>query len=282
LTDTNQQQLTAWIGQPLHGRDGDKIGTISDIYMDEDTGQPEWLAVTTGMFGTRVSFVPLREASTSGDELRVPYDKSTVKDAPNAEADGRLSQEEEGRLYQHYGLPYSEERSDSGLPDGGRRDVARDVDARGGDVQVDADRGTVGHDTSGPTTDDAMTRSEEELRVGTTSREAGRVRLRKWIETEQVTTTVPVSRERVSIEREPITDANVDRATSGPELSTEEHEVVLHEEQVVVDKQVVPKERIRLGKEAVQDEQQVGAEVQKERIEVEGDVDPDAERRARG
>jgi len=277
LTDTNQQQLTGWIGQSLHGRDGDKIGTITDIYMDEDTGQPEWLAVTTGMFGTRVSFVPLREASTSGDELRVPYDKSTVKDAPNAEADGRLSQEEEGRLYQHYGLPYSEQRSDSGLPDGGRGQATYETR---GDVDRDADaRGKVGHDTSGPTTDDAMTRSEEELRVGTTSREAGRVRLRKWIETEQVSTTVPVRREEVRIEREPITDANVDRATSGPALSTEEHEVVLHEEQAVVDKDVVAKERIRLDKETVTEQREVNAELQKERIEVEGDVDPDVERR---
>ena len=96
-----------------------------------------------------------------------------------------------------------------------------------------------------------MTRSEEELRVGTTERERGRARLRKYVVTEQVERTVPVRREEVRVEREPITDANVDQAMDGPEISEEEHEVVLHEEEAVVEKRVVPKERVRLDKETV-------------------------------
>src|SRR5436305_8484617 len=94
-------------------------------------------------------------------------------------------------------------------------------------------RGTVGHDTSGPTTDDAMTRSEERLNVGTRSEEAGRARLRKYVVTEQQEVTVPVSREEVRLEREPITDANIDRATDGPDISEEEHEVTLTAERPV-------------------------------------------------
>ena len=86
--------------------------------MDAETGKPEWLAVKTGMFGSKVSFVPIAEASEAGGDVRVPYDKQQVKDAPNAEADGELSQEEEASLYSHYGLDYSEARSDSGLPQG--------------------------------------------------------------------------------------------------------------------------------------------------------------------
>ena len=78
---------------------------------------------------------------------------------------------------------------------------------------------TVGHDTSGPTTDDAMTRSEEELRVGRTQRESGRARLVKHVVTENVTQTVPVSREEVRIEREPITDANRGDATAGGDIT---------------------------------------------------------------
>ncbi len=93
--------------------------------------------------------------------------------------------------------------------------------------------GTEGHDTSGPTTDDAMTRSEERLNVGTEKQETGRVRLRKHVVTENVTTTVPVSHEEVILEREPITDANSGDATAGPELSDEEHEVILHPNQPV-------------------------------------------------
>ena len=229
------------IGRTLVSTDGDKIGRIADVYLDDQTDAPEWLAVTTGLFGSRVSFVPLTEATTAGDDVAVPYSKDHVKDAPNAEADGHLSEQEEEALYRHYGRGH----------------------------RVSGAEGTVGHDTSGPTTDSAMTRSEEELEVGKVQREAGRVRLRKHVVTEQVQTTVPVQREEVVVEREPITEGNIDHAMDGPEISSEEHEVVLHEEEVVVNKQAVPKERVRLDKQTVVEDEQVGAELRKEQIEVE-------------
>jgi uncharacterized protein (TIGR02271 family) len=115
-----------------------------------------------------------------------------------------------------------------------------------------------------------MTRSEEELRVGTQQREAGRARLRKYIVTEQVTQTVPVRHEEVRVEREPITDANRDRALSGADISEEEHEVVLHEEEPVVEKRTVPKERVRLDTETVTEDRELSEEIRKERIETEG------------
>jgi uncharacterized protein (TIGR02271 family) len=123
---------------------------------------------------------------------------------------------------------------------------------------------------SGPNTDEAMTRSEEELRVGTRQREAGRVRLRKYVVTEMQTRTVPVQREEVRVEREPVTDANVDDALQGPEISEEEHEVVLHEEEPVVEKRTVPKERVRLDTETVSEEAEVSEEVRKEQIDTDG------------
>ena len=255
MTMTGIEGLRDWRGRTVVGSDGGKIGKVADIYLDEQTEQPEWLAVTTGLFGGRVSFIPLAQATAQGGEVAVPFTKETVKDAPHAEADGRLSQDEEAAIYRHYGLEYSENRSDTGLPEGDR-----------------TPSGTVGHDTSGPTTDTAMTRSEEELRVGKVSREAGRARLRKWVETEHVTETVPVAREEVRIEREPITEANVDRALDGPAISEEEHEVVLHEEQAVASKEAVPKERVRLDTEVVTEQQTVSGDVRKERVEVEGDV----------
>jgi uncharacterized protein (TIGR02271 family) len=257
--------VKTWRGEQAHGRDGEKLGTIADIYLDRDTGEPEWAAIKTGLFGTKVSFAPLAEATHSGDGVQLPYTKDQLKDAPNAEADGELSQEEEAALYRHYGLDYSEAPSDSGLPTG-HDATDRDVTDR-----ETTGRGAVGHDTSGPTTDDAMTRSEEELRVGTTQREAGRARLRKYVVTENVTQTVPVQREEVRIEREPITDANVGDATSGPDISDEEHEVVLHEEQPVVEKRVVPQERVRLDKDVRTDEETVSEQVRKERIEADGE-----------
>ena len=132
---------------------------------------------------------------------------------------------------------------------------------------------TVGRDTSGPTTDDAMTVSEEQLRVGTERREAGRARLRKYVVTENVTQTVPVQHEEVRIEREPISDADVADTTSGPSISEEEHEVVLHEERPVVETETVPVERIRLGTETTTDQETVSEEVRKERVEVDDDRD---------
>jgi uncharacterized protein (TIGR02271 family) len=181
-----------------------------------------------------------------------------VKDAPHAEADGALSQDEEAALYRHYGLAYSEAGSDSGLPAG-----------------QTGDRSTAGRDVSGSETDDAMTRSEEEVRIGTTQRESGRVRLRKYVVTEQVTKTVPVSHEEVRVEREPITDANRGDALSGADLSEEEHEVVLHAEEPVVEKGVVPKERVRLDTDTVTEDVQVDEQTRKERIDVvDGEGEP--------
>jgi uncharacterized protein (TIGR02271 family) len=250
-----------WQGRTMIDPAGDKLGKIDAIYLDDETGQPEWALVTSGLFSTKATFVPLAQAQPTGDAIQVPYEKAQVTDAPSMEADGQLSQDEEAELYRHYGLDYSGHRSDSGLPAGER-------DRDGDGIYDDVEDTAVGRDTSGPTTDDAMTRSEEELRVGTQAREAGRVRLRKYVTTEQVTHTVPVQREELRVEREPITDANLDAATSGPAISEEEHEVTLHEETPVVDKRAVPKERVRLDTETVTDQRQVSEEVRKEQIEV--------------
>ena len=265
MQPNESNQLSGWIGHDLVDNSGGRIGKIADLYMDDATGKPEWIAVSMGRRGSNIHFVPLAGAEASGDDLRVPYVLDQVKEAPGAKPDGHLSQDEEALLYRHYGMDYSENWSSSGLPAGGTWPAGGGA---GG-------QGTTGRATGGQSTDDAMTRSEEELEVGTERREAGRVRLHKYVVTEQETRTVPVSHEEVRIEREPITDDNVDAALSGPEISEAEHEVVLHEEQPVVSKKVVPKERVRLDTETVADERQVSEEVHKERIDPEGDIDRD-------
>ena len=252
------QDVQNWRGQDLHGSDG-KIGEIADVYLDRQTEQPEWLAVKTGLFGSKLSFVPIQQASASGDGVTVPYSKDKVKDAPNVEADGELSPDEERRLYQHYGVDFGDYDYDA---------APAPAPVAPGDPTPQGTAGVVGNDVSGPETDDAMTRSEEELTVGKTQRETGRVRLKKYIVEDQVTETVPVRREEVRVEREPITDANVDEATEGPALHDEEHEVVLQAEEPVIEKRVVPKERVRLDKETHVDEEQVAGELRKEHIEV--------------
>ena len=266
-----EQQIRHVIGSTAVGNDGGKLGKVGEVYLDDETGRPEWATVHTGLFGTKETFVPLAQADLSGDQVRVPYAKAQVKDAPRIDTDGHLSPEEEAELYRYYGV------SDSGTPSaptrsadmGGDRNGKRDSDRDG--VFDDVEGRTVGHDTSGPTTDSAMTRSEERLDVGTQRVEAGRARLRKYVVTENVTQTVPVSRDEVRLEREPITDANVGNAMDGPAISEEEHEVTLHAERPVVDKEAVPVERVRLDKETVTEQQQVSDSVRKEQIELDTD-----------
>jgi uncharacterized protein (TIGR02271 family) len=230
--------VRGWQGATMVDADGDKIGAIDAIYVDDQTGEPAWALVNTGLFGSRSTFVPIAQASASGDQVQVPYERQRVKDAPTMDPDGHLSEAEEQQLWRHYGLAYGPE------------------------------------DPAAGTTGDAMTRAEEELRVGTQPRERGTARLRKYVVTEPQQVTVPVQREEVRVEREPITDATRGAATRGPAISEEEHEVTLREEEVVVDKRAVPKERVRLDTETVTEERQVADQVRKERIEVEGDHDP--------
>lgn len=259
-----QENVLQYRGGNLVDSTGDKVGRIEEIYLDTETDQPEWALVNTGLFGSKSTFVPIQNAQEDGGSLRVPFEKARIKDAPSMDANQELSQQDEAELYQYYGMSYGENRSDSGLPEGGAPAPTQNVQSTGTTADVSGDK--------------AMTRSEEELRVGVARRETGRVRLRKFITTEQVSTTVPVHREEVHIEREAITDANVGDATSGVELTESVHEVTLSEETPVVEKRVVPKERIRLDKDVVEEQVQVNETVRKEQVEIDdgtrGTTDP--------
>jgi uncharacterized protein (TIGR02271 family) len=257
-------------GATVYGADGDKIGTVGQVYVDATDGHPSWVTVRTGLFGTSESFVPLDEATAEGDTIRVGFDKSTVKDAPRIDTDGALSPEEEDQLYRYYNIGAGQTSTHSGTNDfAGTGTTGTDTYA--GTTDTVSNTGTTGYDTSGPTTDSAMTRSEERLNVGTERVETGRARLRKYVVTEQQTVTVPVEREEVRLEREPITDGNVGDALDGPAISEEEHEVILSEERPVINKEAVPVERVRLDTETVRENQAVTGEVRKEQIELEDD-----------
>jgi uncharacterized protein (TIGR02271 family) len=249
MTDIDTSPVSDLTGRTVIDADGDKVGTVFDVYIDNDTDQPEWLAISTGLFGNKVSFAPIAGAALVGDDLQIGYPKDLVKDAPKADADGELSPDEEADLYAHYGRT-------TGVAQG---------------IGEDAAIGGEGHDTSGPETDDAMTRSEEELDVSTRTQQVGKARLRKWIETENVQMTVPIRREKARLVVEPITDDNVDQALAGGDLTSEEHEVTLSEEVVDVDKHVVPKERVRLETDVETREVTVDEDVRKERIEMDND-----------
>ena len=248
MTTNTTTHVNDLIGRKALDPTGDKIGTVETVYVDEVSGEPTWLAIATGWFGTRVSLAPIAGSYLADDDVVVAYPKDTVKEAPNVEVDRALERDEEYGLYAYYGMNIKPTRQRTTESSSARR---RD-----------------------PVSDDAMTRSEEELDVSTHQREAGRVRLRKWVETEDVHMTVPIRREKVRLVTEPITDANRDVALSGPDISDAEHEVVLTEEVVDVTKKVVPKERVRLEKDIDTDEIPVDESLRKERIEMEHDDRP--------
>ena len=264
MTEFDVNTLT---GSTVVDASGDKIGKVAQVYLDDQTGQPQWVTVKTGLFGTKESFVPLAAARYTGDQLVVDATKDKVSGAPQVDEDGHISEQEEAEIYRYYGVSGgygTETRTETSYATGTTTDTSY---ASGSDGGAGYER-SAGHDTSGPNTDDAMTRSEEHLVGGTQQVEAGRARLRKYIVTDTEQVTVPVSREEVRVEREPITDANRDAAYSGGDITEEEHEVTLHAERPVVGTETEAVERVRLGKETVTDTETVSGEVRKEQIEL--------------
>jgi sporulation protein YlmC with PRC-barrel domain len=137
------------IGATVVGSDGGKLGNVGQIYLDEATGQPAWVTVRTGLSGTRQCFAPLHNAAVSGDQVILAVPRDLVTDAPNIENDGRLDESETGTLYQHYA---------GYLGHGGQQSANGGY--AGSSTQTVAE-GTQGRDTSGPATDDAMTRRHQ-------------------------------------------------------------------------------------------------------------------------
>ncbi|MBT2529798.1 PRC and DUF2382 domain-containing protein [Streptomyces sp. ISL-99] len=254
-----REQIPTVLDHPVYDAEGNKLGDAKHVFLDEATGRPEWVSVKTGMFGTSESFVPIKDATVVEDHLEAPYGKDKIKDAPNVDVDagGHLSADEEHRLYEHYGIAWDQAWQQANQPGEGGWAHTGTTPAADDTSASDMARGG----------DEAMTRSEEQMHVGTERREAGRARLRKYVVTEEVQQTVPVRHEEVRIEREPITDANRDDALSGPEISESEHEVTLHAERPVVETEAVPVERVRLDTKEHVEEETVRGRVRKEHIE---------------
>jgi uncharacterized protein (TIGR02271 family) len=256
------ERLSEMRGTTVYDSGGEKIGSVEEIFYDEQTRQPEWIGIGTGFFGMKRVLVPVQGASVSSDGVTVPYPKDQVKDTPDIDGD-EISEDAERELYSYYGIQPSESQSDTVLPAGGTTGTSyetRDVDTT---ARVRDDSASV-------------TRSEEELAVGKREAEIGRARLRKWVETEPVETDVQLRRETVHVEREPINETVTDA-----ELGEDSVEVGLSAEEAVVDKRVVGKERVSLDKDVETNTETVRDEVRKERVEVEGDTIDDASGRGR-
>jgi len=237
--------------------EGSKIGKVGTVYVDDNTHQPEWVTVKTGMFGQKESFVPLSGADVDDAGVHVKVNKNKVSEAPRIDAGGHLSQDESVELYEFYGMPSPRSGQHEDATHSGKEN--RGSQSRTGGQ---AERG------KGDARTDDMVRSEERMNVGTEEVETGRARLRKYVVTEEQQVTVPVSHEEVRLEREPITGGDPNLRA---DIGEAEQDVVLHEEKPVVQKESVPMERVRLGKERVTEEQTVSGKVRKEQIEMDED-----------
>lgn len=226
-----------------YGPDGDRIGKVGHVYLDDQTSEPTWVTVNTGLFGSSQSFVPLEGATVDGDDLRLAHTKDKVKDAPRMDTDQHLDRHEEEELYRYYGLSYGGTTGAAGTTD-----TVRDADAA---------TSTVAH--------------EERLKVGAEAHEADRVRLRKYATTETENVSVPVTKEKLSVERTPVSgEAAVSSGTTA-EGQDEVEEITLREERPVVDKETVAVEEVSVGKEAVTETEKVSGEVRKEHVEVDAE-----------
>ncbi|MEU3831661.1 PRC and DUF2382 domain-containing protein [Streptomyces microflavus] len=295
-------------GLTVYDNEGEKVGSVGRVYVDDDTGKPDWVTVKTGMFGMKESFVPLAGARRVGSDLHVSHSKDTVKEAPRVDADAHLSVAEEEELYRHYGLT----RKSGNLGDTkgtGTGADARTVAGTGAMGAAGAGAGAAGaargtgtppnakapgaagmagtgkhRDTDMSATSrplagagagtsraadlsgkEEMIRSEEQLHVGTEEYESGRARLHKYVVTEEVTRTVPVSHEEVRVVREPLRPG--EKVTGTTDFGEQDVEVTLHAERATVRKEAVPVERVRLETNKVTEQKEVSAEVRKEKID---------------
>lgn len=279
--------VNAILSSTAYGSDGDKIGKVEQVFLDDNSGEPTFLTVNTGLFGAKENFVPVKGARQDGDRVVLPYTKDVIKDAPKVDADQHLSPAEEEELYRYYELNYNDgrtagtdrDRTTAAAGTAGVAGTAADRDVADRDVAdrdvADRDRDAVDQDrrdVAATAGDEAsVVRHEERLNVGTQEREGGHARLRKYVVTDHETVDVPVEREEVTVERTPINDTNtrVDNGTIGEE----EVDVALHEERPVVQKEAVAVEEVGLNKQTVQETQRVEADVRKEQVDVETDVD---------
>lgn len=284
----NNREIRELLDATAYDVDGDKLGNVNEVYINDTSGQPDFVEINHGLFGMGSSLVPLRGHSLNGEELRLAFAKDRIKDAPNVDSDAHLSNEDQAELYRHYGLDNTsnvteytrDDRRDAGVAGAGagvagagvaghEANRTAEFERRENDVVADRDRDLDRDRTAGLDNDNEIIRSEERLNVDKERVNAGDVRLRKYVVHDTETVEVPVEREEVRVERQPITDA--DRANyTGGTIGEDEASVTLHEERVVVSKETVPVEKIGLEKEVVRDTETVTEDVAKERIETEG------------
>ncbi len=278
-------------GYEVYDRDGDKIGKVEDLFVDE-RDEPEYLGVKMGLFGlSGTTLVPweLCREDKSQERIEVEAESDRVKDAPTFDDDEGITPEYERKVHDHYGLAGEdlESRSSYGAYYSDGDDLDEDGEREGsgetgpGIAMGDTDSGEFrehppeqeGVNQPGSDLEDEdelrVQRSEEELVAGTRERETGSVNVRKRVRTEREQLRVPKKREEVKVDRVPVEEGRA----SEEEIGDDEVSMPVTEEEVVVSKRPEVKEEVRIRKEVEEDEEVVEEDVRKEEIEVDDDTE---------
>ena len=275
---------------------GEKLGSVKEVFVDEQTGQPTFVEVNHGLFGMSSSLVPLRGHDFNGDDLKLAFSKDRIENAPDFDSDKPLTPEAQSDIFKHYQLENAQDVTtyqDGNVDAEQRRDADLKTGAAGAGVAGAgvAGAGAAHTDTTATHTDTTartgaatgnnaadnngeIIRSEERLDVNKERVATGEARLRKYVVTDTETVEVPVEREEVRVELTPISEAEAANfnGTIG-DNDTEEASVTLHEERVNVDKKTVPVEKVNLSKETIKDTETHTEELRKEQIDTDGITD---------
>lgn len=235
MTDISVDDLQ---DRTVHDREGTRVGKVKQVFLEPKTDAPNFLTVKTS---AGEHLIPVASVELDKNKLHVPFDKKTIQNAPSFDLDEGLDSSDQDEVVEYY--------ASQGADEDNNEDSAEEVEEEG-----------------------SMIRRAERLEVGTEWEETGEATLTKRVVTRTETVEVPLRREELVIERESLTD---EEAQEGGDLSEEEEVIVLREERPVVEKQVVGVEKVTVGKRTLSETEEVSADVQEEKIDIDTDTEDD-------
>lgn len=276
---TTQNNIRDLFNTTAFDSNGEKLGDVQEVFVDDHSGQPTFVEVKHGLFGMSSSLVPLKGHRLQGEDLQLAFPKDRIKDAPDVNADEGLTPEEQNRIFEHYGIAGAQNQNEYVADD--RRDerhagTTEAAGVAGTTAAADRDHADLDRDrveTDRAADDNSIVRSEEQLDVEKEQVQSGKARLRKYVVEDKETVEVPVTREEVRVERTPISEADAENFRG--EIGEDEASVVLNEERVDVNKRTVPVEKVSLEKDQVTETERHTETLAKEQIETDADIDND-------
>lgn len=276
---TTQNNIRDLFNTTAFDSNGEKLGDVQEVFVDDHSGQPTFVEVKHGLFGMSSSLVPLKGHRLQGEDLQLAFPKDRIKDAPDVNADEGLTPEEQNRIFEHYGIAGAQDQNEYVADD--RRDerhagTTEAAGVAGTTAAADRDHADLDRDrveTDRAADDNSIVRSEEQLDVEKEQVQSGKARLRKYVVEDKETVEVPVTREEVRVERTPISEADAENFRA--EIGEDEASVVLNEERVDINKRTVPVEKVSLEKDQVTETERHTETLAKEQIETDADIDND-------